>query len=40
MYEKPAVQRFGSLRDLTLVGVLANGDILAIGLGQVGTARS
>lgn len=26
MYERPQVQRFGSLRDLTLVGFDADGD--------------
>lgn len=26
MYQKPEVQRFGALRDLTLVGFGANGD--------------
>jgi hypothetical protein len=26
MYQKPALQRFGSLRELTLIGTDANGD--------------
>ncbi len=33
MYQKPEVQRFGSLRELTLVGFGANGDGGILGSG-------
>jgi hypothetical protein len=33
MYQKPALQRFGSLRALTLVGTGANGDGGILGSG-------
>ena len=35
MYEKPQLQRFGSLRDLTLIGLGANGDGGIWGLGWI-----
>jgi hypothetical protein len=45
MYQKPALQRFGDLRALTLVGVGANGDGGILGSGfldgcTIGCARS
>jgi hypothetical protein len=44
MYEKPTLQKFGSLRELTLVGFGADGDggIFGSGFldGQIGASRS
>lgn len=44
MYQKPDLQKFGTLRDLTLVGIGANGDggILGSGFldGPIGADRS
>ncbi len=44
MYQKPDLQRFGSLRELTLIGVGANGDGGLFGTGfldgPIGADRS
>ena len=41
MYQKPALQRFGALRELTLIGLGANGDGGVLGSGFLdGTAIS
>lgn len=46
MYQKPEVQRFGSLRELTLLGITPNGDggiqtpFGTVGDGPIGADRS
>jgi hypothetical protein len=35
MYERPTLQRFGTLRDLTLIGYGADGDGGLFGLGWI-----
>jgi hypothetical protein len=41
MYQKPEVQRFGSLRELTLIGLTGDGDGGILGTGLIdGATRS